>query len=190
MSLWRIPVNVTPKINPAYNRVYQNQKEPRGSRPRLFSEYEQQRSARVSFGRSKLVCQKRAEARLSIGDRTGAQEDQRKVAQLDPTAQGQGVYRVGNGISPPVVLYKVDPTYTEEARRARYSGTVVLQLIVDPGGFPRDFKVVRSLGMGLDDKAIEAVRKWKFRPGHKNGQAVAAQATIEVNFRLFNDATK
>ena len=46
------------------------------------------------------------------------------------------------------------------------------------------------MGMGLDDKAIEAVRKWKFRPGYKNGQAVAAQATIEVNFRLFNDATK
>jgi len=136
--------------------------------------------------------QKRAEARLSIGDRNGAEEDQRKVAQLDSAAQGQqqGVNRVGNGISPPVVLYKVDPTYTEEARSARYSGTVVLQVIVDPGGFARDIKVVRSLGMGLDDKAIEAVRKWKFRPGYKNGQAVAVQATIEVNFRLFEDATK
>ena len=54
----------------------------------------------------------------------------------------------------------------------------------------RDIRVLRSLGFGLDEKAIEAVKKWKFRPGSKNGQAVAVQATIEVNFRLFKDATK
>lgn len=97
---------------------------------------------------------------------------------------GGGVFRVGGGVSAPVVLYKVDPEYSEEARKAKYSGTVVLQLIVDASGKARDIRVVRSLGLGLDEKAIEAVNKWKFRPGVKNGQPVAVQATIEVNFRL------
>ncbi len=97
---------------------------------------------------------------------------------------GGGVFRVGGGVSAPQVLYKVDPEYSEEARKAKYSGTVVLQLIVDATGKARDIKVVRSLGLGLDEKAIEAVNKWKFRPGIKNGQPVAVMATIEVNFRL------
>jgi periplasmic protein TonB len=97
---------------------------------------------------------------------------------------GGGVFRVGGGVSAPVVLYKVDPEYSEEARKAKYSGTVVLQLIVDSSGKARDIRVVRSLGLGLDEKAIEAVNKWKFRPGYKGGQPVAVQATIEVNFRL------
>src|SRR5437762_2229466 len=97
---------------------------------------------------------------------------------------GGGVFRVGGGVSAPVVLYKVDPEYSEEARKAKYSGTVVLQLVVDPAGKARDIRVVRSLGLGLDEKAIEAVNKWRFKPGYRNGQAVAVQATIEVNFRL------
>ena len=97
---------------------------------------------------------------------------------------GGGVFRVGGGVSAPQVLYKVDPEYSEEARKAKYSGTVVLQLVVDASGRARDIKVVRSLGLGLDEKAIEAVMKWKFRPGVKNGQPVPVQATIEVNFRL------
>src|ERR1700736_3209040 len=78
---------------------------------------------------------------------------------------GGGVFRVGGGVSAPVVLYKVDPEYSEEARKAKYSGTVVLQLIVDATGKAREIHVVRSLGLGLDEKAIEAVNKWKFRPG-------------------------
>src|SRR5215472_15421044 len=97
---------------------------------------------------------------------------------------GGGVFRVGGGVSAPVVLYKVDPEYSEEARKAKYSGTVVLQLVVDSSGKARDVRVVRSLGLGLDEKAIEAVNKWKFRPGFRNGQPVAVMATIEVNFRL------
>jgi protein TonB len=97
---------------------------------------------------------------------------------------GGGVFRVGGGVSAPQVLYKVDPEYSEEARKAKYSGTVVLQLVVDATGRAREIHVVRSLGLGLDEKAIEAVNKWKFRPGYKGGQAVSVQATIEVNFRL------
>lgn len=97
---------------------------------------------------------------------------------------GGGVYRVGGGVSAPAVLYKVDPEYSEEARKAKYSGTVLIQLIVGADGKASAIKVVRSLGLGLDEKAMEAVAKWKFKPGMKNGSPVAVQATIEVNFRL------
>ena len=97
---------------------------------------------------------------------------------------GGGAYRVGGGVSAPSVLFKVDPEYSEEARKAKYSGTVLLSLIVDPDGKARDIRVVRSLGLGLDEKAMEAVAKWRFKPGMKDGRMVAVRATIEVNFRL------
>jgi TonB family protein len=104
-----------------------------------------------------------------------------------PATAKDAAVRVGNGVSAPVVLYKVDPEYSEEARKAALAGTVVLQLVVDSSGHARDFRVVRSLGLGLDEKAIEAVNKWKFRPGYRDGQPVAVEATIEVNFRLLED---
>ncbi len=97
---------------------------------------------------------------------------------------GGGVFRVGGGVSAPAVLFKVDPEYSEEARKAKYSGTVLLSVVVDKSGKAQDIRVVKSLGMGLDEKAIEAVQKWKFKPGVKGGEAVAVRATIEVNFRL------
>src|SRR5580658_10644869 len=81
---------------------------------------------------------------------------------------GGGVFRVGGGVSAPVPLYKPEPEYSEEARKAKYQGTVTLQLEVDASGRPQNLKVIRSLGLGLDEKAIEAVEKWKFRPGYKD----------------------
>jgi protein TonB len=97
---------------------------------------------------------------------------------------GGGAYRIGGGVSPPSVVSKVEPEYSEEARKAKWQGTVVLQLVVDEHGLPQQMKVTRSLGMGLDQKAIEAVAKWRFKPGMKDGKAVPVIATIEVNFRL------
>jgi periplasmic protein TonB len=97
---------------------------------------------------------------------------------------GGGAYRIGGGVSPPSVILKVEPEYSEEARKAKFQGTVVLFVVVDEKGNPRDLKVMRPLGLGLDQKAIEAVEKWKFKPGMKDGKPVAVQATIEVNFRL------
>ncbi|HKD04371.1 MAG TPA: energy transducer TonB [Bryobacteraceae bacterium] len=97
---------------------------------------------------------------------------------------GGGVFRVGGGVSAPGIIYKVDPEYSEEARKAKYSGTVILSVIVDSEGKARDIHVTKSLGMGLDEKAIEAVQKWKFKPGMKGGIAVNVRASIEVNFRL------
>jgi periplasmic protein TonB len=97
---------------------------------------------------------------------------------------GGGVFRVGGGVSAPSVLFRVDPEYSEEARKAKYSGTVLLSIIVDAEGKARDIHVIKSLGMGLDEKAVEAVQKWKFKPGMKGGQPVNVRAQIEVNFRL------
>jgi TonB family protein len=83
-----------------------------------------------------------------------------------------------------VVLHKVEPEYSEEARKAKYQGTVLLYIEVDPSGRPTNIRVQRSLGLGLDEKAVEAVRQWKFKPGYKDGKPVTVAATIEVNFRL------
>jgi periplasmic protein TonB len=98
---------------------------------------------------------------------------------------GGGAYRVGGGVSAPRVLYSPDPEYSDEARKAKYQGSVVLWIIVGPDGGVRDVRVQRTLGLGLDEKAIEAVRKWKFEPARKNGQPVAVQVNVEVNFRLY-----
>ena len=97
---------------------------------------------------------------------------------------GSGAYKIGGGVSAPAVLYRVEPEYSEEARKAKFQGAVVLALIVDEKGNPREIRVIRPLGLGLDQKAIEAVEKWRFRPGLKDGKPVSVQATIEVNFRL------
>jgi len=98
---------------------------------------------------------------------------------------GGGVFRVGGGVSAPKAIYSPDPEYSEEARKAKYQGTCVLWLIVGPDGRPRDIKVSRTLGLGLDEKAIEAVKTWRFEPAMKDGRPVAVQINVEVSFRLY-----
>ena len=106
------------------------------------------------------------------------------------TGPGEGggidreVFRVGGGVSAPQVIFKVDPEYTEQARKAKLQGTVVLNLLVQRDGTVRNVRVVQSLDLGLDEKAIEAVQKWRFRPGMKSGEPVDVAAIIEVTFRL------
>jgi protein TonB len=97
---------------------------------------------------------------------------------------GGGAYRPGGGVSLPVPITKPEPEYSEEARKAKYQGSVTLQIVVDEKGVPTDIRVVKKLGLGLDEKAIEAVAKWRFKPGMKDGKPVAVIATIEVSFRL------
>ncbi len=97
---------------------------------------------------------------------------------------GVGVFHAGGNVSAPSVIFQVEPEYSEEARKAKYSGMVVLSVIVDAEGYARDVRVVKSLGMGLDEKASEAVRKWKFRAGRKDGKPVNVRAQIQVDFRL------
>ena len=96
-------------------------------------------------------------------------------------------YRVGGGVSAPALIHKVDPEYTEEARAAHYEGTVMLYVEVGPDGTATNIRVLRSLGLGLDEKAIEAVTQWKFKPGQKDGKPVTVAATVQVNFRLRHD---
>ena len=97
---------------------------------------------------------------------------------------GGGVYRPGNGVSNPVPIFRPEPQYSEEARKAKWQGSVLISLVVDENGKTTDIHVVRPLGLGLDEKAIEAVSKWLFKPGMKDGKAVKVQAQIEVTFRL------
>jgi protein TonB len=98
---------------------------------------------------------------------------------------GGGPYRVGGGVQAPRPLETPDPEYSEEARKAKYQGVVVLWLVVGPDGRPKNIKVERPLGMGLDQKAVEAVQRWRFEPATKDGKPVAVQINVEVNFRLY-----
>jgi len=97
---------------------------------------------------------------------------------------GGGVYSVGNGTTAPTVITRVDPEYSEEARKAKYSGSVQLSIVVNTNGKATDIKVTKSLGMGLDEKAVEAIQKWVFKPGTNKGVPVNVRALVEVNFRL------
>jgi len=99
---------------------------------------------------------------------------------------GGGLYRIGGSVSAPVALNNVEAEFSDEARRAKYQGVCLISLIVDAQGNPQNPRVVRALGMGLDEKALEAVRKYKFRPAMKDGKTpVPVMITVEVNFRLY-----
>jgi TonB family protein len=95
------------------------------------------------------------------------------------------VFKVGGGISAPRPVSTPDPQYTEEARNAKTQGTCILWLVVDTGGHPRDIRVVHGLGYGLETKAIEAVKLWRFEPALRDGRPVNVQISVEVAFRLY-----
>lgn len=99
---------------------------------------------------------------------------------------GGGVYRVGGGISAPIAINAPEAEFSDEARRAKYQGVCLVSLIVDAQGNPQNPRVVRPLGMGLDEKALEAVRQYKFKPALKDGRTpVPVMITVEINFRLY-----
>ncbi len=100
---------------------------------------------------------------------------------------GAGFAALGGGsglLVGPEVVYHPEPEFSEEARKAKLQGVVVLEVQVEPSGFARVVRVRQQLGLGLDEKAIEAVLRWRFRPATRNGRPVPASATIYVNFRL------
>lgn len=99
-------------------------------------------------------------------------------------AGDDNVYKIGDGVTRPKVLTKVEPEYMSEAQTARIQGTVELSVVIGTDGLAHDFTVVRGLDSGLDKKAAEAVAQWHFRPGSKNGEPVKVRVTVEVNFRL------
>jgi len=96
------------------------------------------------------------------------------------------VYAVKRGeISPPRVTYQPNPEFSEDARRAKYQGTTVLSLVIDESGSARDIEIVNPLGLGLDEKAVEAVSTWKFEPGKKDGKPVSVRVAVETDFHLY-----
>lgn len=106
---------------------------------------------------------------------------------LIPLASIRGqdeIYKIGDGVSSPKLLHKVEPKYDPDAKAAGVEGTAVLSVVINAKGEPRDIKVQRSLHPGLDAQAVAAVEQWLFEPGKKEGKPVAVSATIEINFRL------
>jgi TonB family protein len=106
------------------------------------------------------------------------------VFDVPPDFQLSSLAELRNSRGIPVVIYKRDPDYTEEARRAKLNGSVMLKIVVGADGLAKDIQVVKSLGLGMDEKAMEAVSEWRFRPAERNGQPVDFPATIEVTFRI------
>lgn len=99
---------------------------------------------------------------------------------------GDGAYHRGQGASDPSVLSQVDPEFSEEARKAKFQGLCVLTIIVEADGTPSNIRIRGGLGMGLDEKAIEAVKKWRFRPSMKNGHPVRyGPVEVDVDFHLY-----
>jgi TonB family protein len=98
---------------------------------------------------------------------------------------GGGIFHVGGGVSPPRQIYAPEPEFSEEARKAKYQGVCTLGLIVGTDGRPSNIRVLNSLGMGLDEKAIEAVKSWKFEPAMKDGHPVRVEIAVEVDFHLY-----
>jgi protein TonB len=97
---------------------------------------------------------------------------------------GGGVYQIGGGVSKPVAIYSPEPEYSDEGRRARLQGTVIVEVVVDPNGATRNPKVIQSLGLGLDEQALKTLATWRFKPAFKDGKAVAVLADIYVGFHL------
>ena len=93
--------------------------------------------------------------------------------------------RVGGGITPPRLLHNVDPEFNNAARQLRYSGNSIINLWVGPDGVPTHLSIVRPTGLGLDERAIEAVQKYTFSPATENGQPVTVEINVEVNFQIF-----
>jgi len=107
------------------------------------------------------------------------------IAGLYPEAVvSSSVLRVGNSVTAPKLLHKVEPTYSEAARAVKLQGSVLLKVVIDVDGRAKNIAVVNGQGFGLDLKAVEAIRQWEFQPGTSNGTPVPVEAQIEVNFRL------
>jgi TonB family protein len=106
------------------------------------------------------------------------------VRNLNRSAATSTPYKMGPGVKPPPIISRREPSYTEIARMVKVQGTVVLGLVVDTDGKPGDFRLLRSVGFGLDEQAVHDVGEWRFLPAIKDGNPVAVEVSIEVNFRL------
>ncbi len=124
------------------------------------------------------------EARSLQDGALAVRKSRRERAMAAGQETNSAAYRIGNGVTAPVLIAKMEPEYTDEARVAQLQGTAVLYAEIGPDGETHNVQIISGLGLGLDEKAVEAINAWKFRPGTKDGEAVTVRATIEVNFRL------
>jgi protein TonB len=125
---------------------------------------------------------------MSMGNGTGTGLGSGNGAGLGPGSGGNtggGPRRIGGGVSAPVLIYSVDPEFSEEARRAKTAGNVMVNLWVDEKGNPSHVRVIRGVGMGLDEKALAAVKQYRFRPAMENGKPVTVEMNVEVTFTIF-----
>jgi protein TonB len=105
--------------------------------------------------------------------------------QLGGTIGGSGTaMRVGGDVKAPTTISRVEPQYTELARKARIEGIVIIEAIINTNGDVTDVRVLKPLPLGLDQSALEAVKRWRFKPGTLNGQPVPVIYNLTINFRL------
>ena len=146
------------------------------------------RKAAIQDASQKTALQPVASPAPAFLSQTGYNEATGKYERVQVGQQSSalpsGVYKIGGDVSQPALIRKVEPEYNELARIAQFSGSVAVTIVVGTDGVPSNIQVVKPLGFGLDEQAIEAVGKWRFKPGMKEGQPVPVFATIEVNFRL------
>ncbi len=125
---------------------------------------------------------------MSMGNGSGSGLGSGNGSGLGPGSGGNtggGPKRIGGGVSAPVLIYSVDPEFSEEARKAKAAGHVMVALWVDEKGLPTHVRVARGMGMGLDEKAVEAVKQYRFRPSMENGKPVTVQMNVDVAFQIF-----
>jgi protein TonB len=125
---------------------------------------------------------------MSMGNGSGTGLGSGNGSGLGPGSGGNtggGPKRIGGGVSAPILIYSVEPEFSEEARKAKVAGNVLVNLWVDQQGNPSHVHVIRGVGMGLDEKAAEAVRQYRFKPAMENGKPVLVELNVEVNFQIF-----
>jgi protein TonB len=125
---------------------------------------------------------------VSMGDGRGSGLGAGTGSGLGPGSAGNyggGVKQIGGGVSAPTLIFSPDPEFSEEARKAKFMGIVTVNLIVDEKGMPQNVRVTHGVGMGLDQKAVEAVKQYKFKPAMEHGKPVAVMMNVEVNFQIF-----
>jgi protein TonB len=125
---------------------------------------------------------------MSMGNGSGGGLGSGKGNGLGPGSGGNmggGIKRIGGGVSAPEVLFAPEPEFSEEARKAKVSGDVLVYLQVDTLGRPTHVRVIRGIGMGLDERALAAVRQYRFKPAMENGQPVAVEMNVSVNFTIY-----
>jgi len=119
---------------------------------------------------------------------TGPSNESQKPPAAPPAPSGggtiKGVFSVGGNVSAPIPIFKPEPAYTDEARNAKLQGIIVLLIIVDTSGNVTDCRVVKPLGMGLDEKAVETVKTWRFEPALRTGTPVSVRVSVQIAFRL------